>query len=212
MTLLRSALVALLFVVAVAGWAVAGNLYLRTAQGNAPDASLTTVAAKYASDAISAEASGNFQALEQDVSSASPAFASLKAIEAAKPAPISDLALVGQVKATMLWRAGDTALVQVEYSVSSAGTVSKIAEHYMLRLTESNWQIWAVWRIEPDPGTPLIPAASGAPGPSAGPSETPGPSETIPPFESPPPPPPSDVPLQSLPDAPSLSPGASATP
>jgi hypothetical protein len=213
MKVLRSALVALLFVIAVSGWAVAGNLILRTLPlTNAPDSTLTGQAAAYAAGSVTAEASGNYQALEPLTAADSPARANLKAIEVAKPDPISDLALVGPVQPpAMLWRAGDTALVQVEYSVTSAGAVSNIAEHYMLRLSDGSWLVWGVWRI--DPGTPLIPTSSSAPGPSAAPTPTPGPSETIPPFETAPPAP-SDEPLPTDSPAPaaSESPVLSASP
>lgn len=181
MTVLRTALIGLLFVVAVAGWAVAGNLLLQTIPvTSAPDATLTQRAVDYATKAVAAEAGPDvtYQALEPLVASDGPAWTALKAIEAAKPDQIAGLKLVGSIGTTMLWRAGDTALVEVEYTVINAGAQTKIAEHYMLRLTDGNWLIWAIWRITPDPGLPLIPQFSSSPSATAAPSETPGPSET----------------------------------
>lgn len=179
---LRRALMVLLFLAAVSGWAVAGHLGLGLiSSAGSADSALSAIASNYVIQHLAAEAEGGrFERVEPLLRGA--ALETLRTEKALGAAAIHGLALLGTPEPVVLWRSGPQALVEVDYKITSdAAGEQRIGEHLLMSFVGEKWLIEQTWRIVPDPGTPLIPLDPGTPLTSPSP-ETPlsPPSDTPP--------------------------------
>ena len=184
------ALIAVLAVLALAGWGLAINLAVRVLPEGpaAPDDRVTGAALAFARAHARAAADPALlaQMVVQDgvtavpgvttVAPGSPEAAVIAAEQAAAPAARTDLAWVSGTP-RLLYRAGTEALVEVDYTLRADGADARQVDHVAVTLVEGRgWLVAAVWRIALDPGTPIAPAGAGAtPDPVA---ETPSPEPT----------------------------------
>lgn len=171
-TSVRNAIMAILFLAAVSGW-VATAILASTVilPARADNEALAGRVRNYVTTYIAVEADGaRYERVEPYLIPDSQAAAALEAEKAAKPAPVTGLALDGPVKATVLWRQGNQALAEAVFAIKDeAGVSTKIGEHLLLVLHDGEWDIDSVWRLALDPGTPLLPVEA-TPIPSATPA------------------------------------------
>jgi hypothetical protein len=175
---LRRASMVLLFLLAVSGWALALNAYISLIpQSSASnDASVETVTRNYISSEVQAEAGA--KPYEQvKIYLTGQALDAENAIVAAKADPQKGLVLAGTITTSTIWRSGDNAMVEARFTVTLNGTKTAVGEHFMLHYAGGSWLISALWRIVPDSGAPLLPAASATP---ASPSASATPSASNP--------------------------------
>jgi hypothetical protein len=172
---LRRASMALLFLLAVSGWALVANAYISLIpqSGASNGASVETVARNYVSSEVQAEAGA--RPYEQvKIYLTGQALEAENAIVAAKADPQKGLVISGDIATSTLWRSGDNAMVEARFTVTLNGTKTAVGEQFMLHYAGGAWLISALWRIVPDSGAPLLPAAAtGAPvAPSATPTSS----------------------------------------
>jgi hypothetical protein len=174
-------LTAVLLLLAIAGWAMWANLAFSVIPKGpgAPDAVIADTAVLFARTHVEAQA--GTQSFDQVALLATGPEAKTVAAEiAAKPAPVTTLAWKSGT-ASMLWRDGPSAAVEVSYTVSLGGTDAAITEHYAMAIDGGEWKVSVVWRIA-DPGAaPLVPVPGteptpAAPTPEPTPAPTPAPS------------------------------------
>jgi hypothetical protein len=183
-TALRRALTVLFFLAAVSGWALFANLYYNVAPvATYPDTTLESYVSNYLNDEISAESGrGTFDNVtgNSHYRLGGSALANINAIAAAKPATISDLAISGNIVTTTLWRAGNNALIEADFTLIARGQHTPTAYHFFLSDVDGSWEIETIWKIDISSTAPLVPNAPQAsfaiPGGNAFPSLTPSPS------------------------------------
>ena len=168
----------LLFLLAVSGWALALNAYINLIpqSGASNGSSIEAVTRNYIGAEVQAEA-GTRPYEQVKIYLTGAALIDENAIVAAKADPQKGLVLSGDISTSTLWRDGDNGMVEARFAVSLNGTKTAIGEHFMLHYAGGTWLISAFWRIVPDSGAPLLPAAST---PVATIPTTPAPSSSTP--------------------------------
>lgn len=160
------AIMALLFLAAVSGWAAVGILAFQVyIPAGAPDSSITGIVSKYLGDYVEVEAEGaRYERITHYFLPGSPALAAISAESQSGAAGVPGLAIEGTPAVTVLWRSGDQAMVEIKAVLRDATDTSRdLGEHVLLRLRDGIWKIEARWRIAIDPGTPLVPVETPSP-------------------------------------------------
>lgn len=156
---LSLAVTTFLFGAAVIGWALVVHFGAGLVPvAEAPDQSLIEKPVKvYLMTRIEVEASGErFERVEPYLTGR--ALAAFRAESQAKPAPVKGLALVKINSARVLWREANQAMAEIDYLITSEATgEQRQGEHLLLEYQNGRWLISAIWRVQPDPGTPLVP-------------------------------------------------------
>jgi len=157
---LRRATTALLFLLAIIGWSLAANAYigLMPQAASSNGGSVEQVVRNYINAEVRAEAGD--QPYEQvKLYLTGQALVAVNAIEAAKGAPQTGLAISGDITTVTLWRDNANAMVEATYAVTLNALTTSIGQHFLLQDSGGSWQISAFWRLAIDAGGPLLPAA-----------------------------------------------------
>ena len=159
-TALRRALTVLFFLAAVSGWALYANLAITLAPAAAKaDSTLEDMVYSYLTNEINAESGrGTFDLVYTNLNGV--ALANAQAIAAAKPAPIPDMNVAGAISRQTIWRAGNHALIEADFTLIARGHRTPTAYHFFLTDTDGTWKIEMIWKIEVDSKAPLVPAAA----------------------------------------------------
>jgi hypothetical protein len=155
---------ALLFLLAVSGWALVFNAYISLIpqSSSSNGSSVELVARNYIGAEVQAEA-GSKPYEQVKIYLTGQALSAETNIEAAKGAPQKGLALSGDITTDTLWRSGDNAMVEAQFTLTINGTKTLVGEHFMLHYSGGSWLISAFWRVVPDSGAPLLLGSAAAP-------------------------------------------------
>lgn len=165
------ALIGILFVLVIAGWALAANFALRvipTGPGAGDDAVAAVVVDYTRAHVRAAAGEIPFEQVAQMVTG--QAAATIAAEIASAPAPVPGLAFIAATPA-LLFRDGTSALYEVDYQIVHDGNEERVVEHVVVTFVGSKWLVATVWRIALDSGAPIN--ADASPVPSTSPSAEP---------------------------------------
>lgn len=171
-TWIRNGMITLLLLGTVSGWGMAIFLGVQLLpQARAADERLEGKVSNFISIYVEVQAAASgYEQLGHLVTG--PVEDAITVEAAAGGEPVEGLRLLS-ADSTLLWRHADQALVEGIFTIEVNGAQRRIGEHYLLRFVTSSWLIEQRWRIEIDPGTPLVeggdpvsPAPAASPAPS----------------------------------------------
>lgn len=192
---IRTLVITALLIGTVTGWAAAiflGTQVLPNAQLD--DADLGTLARSYVTTYVEVQREADeYERLSPFLAGPALEAAQREADAGAEPVDTLELS-AGEFE--VVWRNADQALVAANLTLTVDAIDTKVGEHYLMQLVDGRWRIVQRWRLQLDPGTPIVagdeepspsvsPVSSGVPTGSgaAAPTESPAASET--PAESP---------------------------
>ena len=127
---------------------------------SSPDGDLTKLGNDYATLRVLIAGQGN-NPERLDVYLSGPAAAEWVKEKAQNPPAVPGLKL-DKVTSTIIWRAGDAALVETIMSLTQDGKTNAVTEHYLMRYSGDRWTIAGVWRILTGSSVPLVPIDTGS--------------------------------------------------
>lgn len=146
----------LLAIAAFVGWLLFANVAVRVAPAAVAPADTTITAAAEGFLRARIDAVRDGANWERPIGFATEgARAALEQQAAANPGALASLALVGAPTSRLLWAQDGQAMVETRFATTREG---EAAELLMLRFADGVWLVSDVWRVVPNPTSPLVPA------------------------------------------------------